>query len=63
MPNHRLSVKESSEILNCDDATTGIKPDLKALSFFSGCMDLDLGLEKEGIKVLLACSKLSKLLK
>ena len=31
------------------------KPDLKALSFFSGCMGLDLGLEKECIKVLLAC--------
>ncbi len=31
------------------------KPTLKALSFFSGCMGLDLGLEKEGIKVLLAC--------
>ncbi len=31
------------------------KPSLKALSFFSGCMGLDLGLEKEGIKVLLAC--------
>jgi DNA (cytosine-5)-methyltransferase 1 len=28
---------------------------LKALSFFSGCMGLDLGLEKEGIEVLLAC--------
>jgi DNA (cytosine-5)-methyltransferase 1 len=31
------------------------KPTLKALSFFSGCMGLDLGLEKEGIDVLLAC--------
>jgi DNA (cytosine-5)-methyltransferase 1 len=28
---------------------------MKALSFFSGCMGLDLGLEKEGIAVLLAC--------
>lgn len=31
------------------------KPILKALSFFSGCMGLDLGLEKEGIEVILAC--------
>lgn len=31
------------------------KPILKALSFFSGCMGLDLGLEREGIEVILAC--------
>jgi DNA (cytosine-5)-methyltransferase 1 len=31
------------------------QPALKALSFFSGCMGLDLGLEREGIEVILAC--------
>ncbi len=31
------------------------KPNMKALSFFSGCMGLDLGLEREGIETILAC--------
>ncbi len=47
---------ENSDILVPDHAIrSSIKPNLKALSFFSGCMGLDLGLEQEGIKVLLAC--------
>ncbi len=33
----------------------GNLPDIKALSFFSGAMGLDQGLEKAGIHVLLAC--------
>lgn len=36
-------------------ATLDRKTPLKALSFFSGCMGLELGLEQEGIEILLAC--------
>lgn len=35
--------------------TSGRLPKIKALSFFSGAMGLDLGLEKAGIHLLLAC--------
>lgn len=34
---------------------TAHKPDIVALSFFSGAMGMDIGLEKAGIEVLLAC--------
>lgn len=34
---------------------TGALPKIKALSFFSGAMGLDLGLEQAGISMLLAC--------
>ncbi|MGB0564571.1 MAG: DNA cytosine methyltransferase, partial [Spirulinaceae cyanobacterium] len=50
-------IKEEDRYLNVPDhrRRSLSKPTLKALSFFSGCMGLDLGLEKEGIEVLLAC--------
>lgn len=35
--------------------TSTVLPQIKALSFFSGAMGLDLGLERSGIDVLLAC--------
>lgn len=38
-----------------DQKTSIEKGDINALSFFSGAMGLDLGLEKEGITTLLAC--------
>jgi DNA (cytosine-5)-methyltransferase 1 len=47
--------KESDAIVADHGRRSFNKPTLKALSFFSGCMGLDLGLEKEGIELLLAC--------
>jgi DNA (cytosine-5)-methyltransferase 1 len=46
---------DASAVISDHARRSSSKPTLKALSFFSGCMGLDLGLEKEGIKVLLAC--------
>ncbi|MEI6333957.1 MAG: DNA cytosine methyltransferase [Methylococcaceae bacterium] len=37
--------------------TANVLPKIKALSFFSGAMGLDLGLENAGISMLLACEK------
>lgn len=56
-PTGNYHVKKESVGLSIPGHTypTLRKPELKALSFFSGCMGLDLGLEKEGIKVILAC--------
>ncbi|MEB3294782.1 MAG: DNA cytosine methyltransferase [Synechococcales bacterium] len=51
MADRYLSVKEATD----HGRRSFSPPPLKALSFFSGCMGLDLGLEKEGIQVLLAC--------
>ena len=49
--------KEQKSDFDVQDRTrrSSNKPALKALSFFSGCMGLDLGLEREGIEVILAC--------
>ncbi|BCL34492.1 DNA cytosine methyltransferase [Nostoc sp. MS1] len=57
MSSKSLTVKKNLEIQVIPDYPTraSSKLTLKALSFFSGCMGLDLGLEQEGIEVLLAC--------
>ncbi|MCU0523200.1 MAG: DNA cytosine methyltransferase [Elainella sp. Prado103] len=52
---YRIKGEDASSHIPDHGRRSWSKPELKALSFFSGCMGLDLGLEKEGIKVLLAC--------
>ncbi|MBU6228725.1 MAG: DNA (cytosine-5-)-methyltransferase [Cyanobacteria bacterium REEB459] len=53
--NYRIKGEDTSLSIPDHGRRAFDKPGLKALSFFSGCMGLDLGLEKEGIQVLLAC--------
>jgi len=50
-------IKDSSIIIEPDDHPNmnDKLPDIIALSFFSGAMGLDIGLEKGGIKPILAC--------
>ncbi|MBE9196361.1 MULTISPECIES: DNA cytosine methyltransferase [Synechocystis] len=52
--NYSLKKEDTSLKIHDHGRRAFSKPGLKALSFFSGCMGLDLGLEKEGIQVLLA---------
>lgn len=52
---YNLNDKKTELIVPDHSRRSFCKPKLKALSFFSGCMGLDLGLEKEGVNVLLAC--------
>ena len=52
---YRCKGEDTSRLVPDHARRSFSQSNLKALSFFSGCMGLDLGLEKEGIKVLLAC--------
>ena len=52
---YRYKENEADSVVPDHERRSSSKPHLKALSFFSGCMGLDLGLEKEGIEVILAC--------
>ena len=52
-----LYLKENNVIIEPDDHErySDDLPEIVALSFFSGAMGLDIGMEKAGIKALLAC--------
>jgi len=53
----QLYIKDHNVIIEPDDhpRASDILPNIVALSFFSGAMGLDIGMEKEGICPLLAC--------
>lgn len=50
-------IKDHGVVIEPDDheRDDDALPELVALSFFSGAMGLDIGMEKAGIKALLAC--------
>ena len=52
-----LYIKQNNIMIEPDDhpRLSDEIPDIIALSFFSGAMGLDIGMEKAGIKPLLAC--------
>lgn len=54
LKDYELQISTKDTVTDTSRVSTTLPP-IKALSFFSGAMGLDLGLEKAGISVLLAC--------